>query len=245
METSSYIALSRQGGLEREMEVVAHNIANMNSSGFKGDRMMFVQHLVKSQNDQSFVPTKLAFSRDVAEYKDLAEGPITETGNTFNFAVRNDGYFVAQDQNGGQLYTRNGNFTVDSSGQLVTQTGQPVLSNGGAPIFFSPQDTDITVSKDGTISTKTGTLGKLQVVRFDDQQQMKQEANGFLSTDQAPQPVASPTVIQGALEGSNVQPVLEISRMIDVHRAYESVKNFIDSEDQRQKMMIQQLGGTA
>jgi flagellar basal-body rod protein FlgF len=245
METTSYIALSRQGALEREMEMVAHNIANMNTSGFKGERMMFVQHLVKSRNDQSFVPTKLAFARDVAEYKNLEEGPINETGNTLNFAVRNDGYFVVQDQNGQQLYTRNGNFTTDTTGQLVTQGGLPVLSNSGAPIFFSAGDTDITVSNDGTISTKNGQLGKFQVVRFDDQQQMKSEANGLFSTDQSPQPVASPKVIQGAIEGSNVQPVLEISRMIDVHRAYESVKNFIDSEDQRQKTMIQQLTGTA
>jgi flagellar basal-body rod protein FlgF len=242
METTSYIALSRQGALEREMEMVAHNIANMNTSGFKGERMMFVQHLVKSRNDQSFVPTKLAFARDVAEYKNLEEGPINETGNTLNFAVRNDGYFVVQDQNGQQLYTRNGNFTSDTTGQLVTQAGQPVLSSSGAPIFFSNGDTDITVSKDGTISSKNGQLGKLQVVRFDDQQQMKAEASGLFSTDQTPQPVASPTIIQGAIEGSNIQPVLEISRMIDVHRAYESVKNFIDSEDQRQKQMIQQLG---
>jgi len=245
METTSYIALSRQGALRREMDVIAHNLANMNTSAFRGEKMMFVEHLVKSRNDTSFIPSKLAFTRDVAQYRNLGEGPIRETGDTLHVAIRGQGYFVVEQQDGSQRYTRNGNFTLNSEGQLVTQSGNPVLSNGGAPIFFSPQDTEITISGDGSISTNNGPLGQLRVVRFDDEQSLQLEAGGLMSTDDVPQDVERPTVIQGALESSNIQPVLELTQMISVQRAYEGVKALIEAEDQRQRKMIDQLGARA
>jgi flagellar basal-body rod protein FlgF len=245
METSSYIALSRQGALRREMDVIAHNLANMNTGAYKGSKMMFVEHLVKSRNDTSFMPTTLAFTRDVAQYKNFAEGQIRETGDTFHMALRGDGYFVVEQEDGSQKYTRNGNFTLSPQGQLSTHSGQPVLSTGGAPIFFSPQDTNITIAADGTISTNNGQLGQVRVVRFEDQQRLEYEAGGLWTSDEAPQDVERPTVMQGALESSNIQPVLEISHMIGVQRSYESVKSFIDAEDQRQKKMIDQLSARA
>ena len=242
METTSYIALSRQGALRREMDVIAHNVANMNSTAYKGEKMMFVEHLTKSRDDLSFIPRKLSFTRDVAQYRNLSEGPINTTGNTFDLAIRGEGYFVIEKQDGTQNYTRNGSFTMDATGQLVTQSGDPVMSAGGAPIFFSPQDKDITISADGTISTNNGPIGRLRVVKFQDEQNLKMEQAGLLSTDQAPQDVQRPSIVQGALEGSNIQPVIEMARMIDVHRTYDSVKNFIESEDSRQRKMIDQLG---
>lgn len=242
MENTSYIALSRQSALRREMDVIAHNVANMNSTAYKGEKMMFVEHLAKSRDDLSFIPRKLAFTRDVAQYRNLSEGPIQTTGNTFDVAIRGDGYFVVQRPDGSEAYTRNGSFTMDPQGQLVTQGGDPVMSGGGAPIFFTPQDTNITIAADGTISTNNGQIGRLRVVNFDDKQNLKMEQGGLLSTDQAPQDVQRPGVVQGALEGSNIQPVIEMARMIDVHRSYDAVRSFIDSEDGRQKKMIDQLG---
>ncbi len=245
METTSYIALSRQGALRREMDTVAHNIANMNTTAYKGEKMMFVEHLTKSKDDLGFMPRKLSFTRDIAQYRNLEEGPIHTTGNTFNVAIRGDGYFVVETPEGIQNYTRNGDFTMDAQGQLVTQGGNPVLSTGGAPIFLSPQDQNVTISGDGTISTNNGPLGQLRVVRFDDIQKLKSEQGGLLNTDQAPQEVPRPSLVQGALEGSNIQPVIELSRMIEVHRSYDSVKGFIEAEDGRQKKMIDQLGARA
>lgn len=242
METTSYIALSRQGALRREMDVIAHNVANMNSTAYKGEKMMFVEHLSKSRDDLSFIPRKLSFTRDVAQYRNLTEGPINTTGNTFDVAIRGEGYFAIQKQDGTENYTRNGSFTMDSTGQLVTQSGDPVMSNGGAPIFFTPQDTKITISADGTISTNNGPIGRLRVVKFEDEQNLKMEQGGLLSTDQTPQDIPRPAVVQGALEGSNIQPVLEMARMIEVSRTYDSVKSFIESEDGRQRKMIDQLG---
>ena len=253
METSSYIALSRQSALRRQMDIVANNLANMNTTAFKGEKMMFVEHLVKSKGGESFIPTKLAFARDVASYKDLAEGPIKMTGNAFDMAIQKDGYFVI-DTPDGQQYTRNGRFRLDQEGQLVTQSGFPVLSSAGAPFFLSPEDRDIVVARDGTLSTNNGELGKIKVVNFDDPQKLQKQAGGLLSAknigggedgdgDDAFQPkdAEKPEVIQGSLESSNVNAIIEMTKMIEVNRAYDSVKKFIEKEDQRQKQMIQHL----
>ena len=253
METTSYIALSRQSGLRRQMDVVANNLANMNTTAFKSEKMMFVEHLVKSKGGESFIPTTLAFSRDIASYKDLTEGPIKTTGNPFDIAIRDNGYFVVETPDGPQ-YTRNGRFRLDQEGQLVTQGGLPVLSNTDAPFFLSPEDRDITVSRDGTLSTNNGELGKFKIVKFEDQQRLQKLAGGLYSAknlrggtdaDDAirPEVVDRPNIMQGALESSNVQPIIEMTKMIKVSRAYDSVKSFIDKEDQRQKKMIQTLSG--
>lgn len=249
METSSYIALSRQSGLRRQMDVVANNLANMNTTAFKSEKMMFVEHLVKSRSSESFIPIKLAFSRDIAQFRDMREGPIKTTGNPLDLAVRKDGFFVIETP-GGERYTRNGRFRLDQEGQVVTQSGFPVLSSAGTPLFLSPEDKDITVATDGTFSTNNGDLGKLRIVRFNDPQRLQRLADGLYSAkkpdgvsgaDLQPEDVEGPSIIQGALEGSNVQPIIELTRMIEVNRAYDSVKKFIDKEDDRQKKMIQQL----
>jgi flagellar basal-body rod protein FlgF len=115
-----------------------------------------------------------------------------------------------------------------------------VLSDAGTPIFFAPGDTEINVSSDGVVSTNNGVLAKMRVVRFEDQQSLKQQAGGLYTSENPPEDVARPTVIQGSLESSNIQPIIELTKMIEVQRAYNSVRSFIDREDQRLKKMIQQ-----
>ncbi|MFP6732345.1 MAG: flagellar hook-basal body complex protein [Rhodospirillales bacterium] len=250
METSANIALSRQSALRRELDVVAHNLANMNTTAFKASRLMFVEHVVQSEGGHSFSPTKLSFARDVATYYDTSEGPIKTTGNKLDFAIRGDGYFAVgpNEANGVQapdgaseLYTRNGRFSISADGELITQVGFTVLSDAGTPIFFAPGDTEISVSADGVVSTVNGVLAKMRVVRFEDQQFLKRQAGGMFTSENPPEDVDRPTIIQGALESSNIQPILELTKMIEVQRAYDSVRSFIDREDQRQKKMIQQL----
>ena len=233
MESSVLIALSRQGTLKREMDVIANNLANMNTTGFKGEKMLFVEHLVKSRGGDRLLPVKLSFARDVAQITDLSEGQINTTGNTLDVAIRKDGFFVVETPNG-QRYTRNGRFETDNQGQLVNQQGFPVLTGADVPLVFS-------IARDGTVSTNNGELGQIKLVKFEKAQNLQKEAGGLLNTNDAPVNVDDPVIIQGALEGSNVQPILELSKMIETHRAFDSVRSFIDREDQRQKKMIQQL----
>ena len=209
-----------------------------------GQTTITYTHNPRSRGSDSFIPTKLNFTRDVAAYRNLREGPIQSTGNKLDIAIKGEGYLVVETPNGDR-YTRAGRMQANPDGQLVTQHGHPVLSDAGAPFFFGPEDEVIDIGKDGTVSTNNGVLGKLRLVRFDNEQNLTPEAGGLLSTDQLPQDVEDPHVVQGAIEGSNVEPILELTRMIDVHRAYDSVRRFIDGEDQRQRKLLEATRQTA
>ena len=227
------------------MDIVANNIANMNTTGFKGEDMMFVEHLVKTRGGEKLLGTKLAYSRDIATLMNVAEGPMETTGNPLDLAINGDGFFVVRTPQGDR-YTRNGRFQLNEGGQLVNQAGHPVLSTGGQPFFLAPEDKEITISRDGTVSTNNGTLGRLRLVRFENPQTLKRVAGGLFTADQAtPTDVTSPNIAQGMLEGSNVQPIFEMAKMIDIHRTYESVRNFIEREDERMRNMIREMGRTA
>jgi len=241
MENTSFIALSRQSTLRRQMDIVANNIANMNTGGFKAERMMFSEHLIRSKGGESYFGEKLSYVRDIASVRDLSDGPIEQTGNPLDVAISGEGYFSIETDDGTR-YTRNGRFQLNQEGQLVTQGGLPVLTDAGTPIFFAPDERDIGIARDGTISTNNGVLGKLSLVAFENPQMLEQNAGGLYATDEAP--IATDDrvgIIQFAVEGSNVQGILEMTRMIEVHRRYDSVKNFIDKEDERQKKMIKEL----
>jgi len=240
MESSTYIALSRQGGLRRQLDVVANNLANMNTAGFKGEKMMFVEHLVRSRGGNMPVNEKTSYVRDIATLRDFSEGPLEQTGNPLDLAIDGEGFFTIQTDQGDQ-YTRNGHFELDQAGQLVTKSGAPVLAEGGNPVFFAPGDTKIAISKDGTISTQNGDLGKLAIVNFTNAQVLRPGAGGLFATDATPNVVATPNVQQGMLEGSNVLPIVEMANMINVHRTYDGVKAFIDREDQRMRKMVRDL----
>ena len=243
MENTSLIALSKQSALNRKMAILANNLANMNTTGFKGDKMMFVEHIQKSRGGNAILGDKLAFVRDIATVRDLSEGPLKTTGNPLDVAIQGEGYLVVQTDLGDR-YTRNGHLRLDETGQLVTQQGAPVLAEGG-PIIFSPQDTDINIARDGTVSSENGEIGKLRVVTFENQQKLQVISDGLLSSEEAPTPIEQPGVVQGMLEGSNIKPIIEMSRLIETQRAYEGVRKFIDSEDERIKSMVRELGRTA
>lgn len=244
MENASFIALSRLGTLRRQMDVVANNIANMNTAGFKGEKMMFVEHLVRSKGGEKVFGDKLHFVRDVATLRDSSEGQINETGNPLDVAINGEGYFVVQTPQGPR-YTRNGRFQLDQNGQLVNQSGFAVLSQGGQALTFGPQDRDITIARDGTVSARGGAIGRLRVVRFDNDNALDQSGNGLFNTPQEARDVAQPNVVQGALESSNVQSIVELTRMIEVQRAYEGAQRFIEREDDRIRTMTRELARVA
>ena len=244
METTSLIALSRQGVLKRQMATVAHNLANMNTTGFKAERMMVVEHQVRSENDNGIRGGKLAFVRDVATFQDLTEGPLTQTGNPLDLAVRDEGYFVVEGPDGPDgpnMFSQSGNFMLNNEGQLVTSSGNKVLAEGGLPITFGPGDTDIQVATDGTVSSESGDIAKLQVVSFEDKYDLQRHNGGLYSTEQLPQPVENPHVVQGMVEGSNVVPILEMTRMMEVSKAYTSANKLIEGENERLRKMIREL----
>ena len=240
MESTTYIALSRQGGLRRQMDIVANNLANMSTSGFKSEKMMFVEHLVRSKGVDSRLGEKNAYVRDIATRRDFSEGSLQTTNNPLDVGISGDGFFTIQTEIGNQ-YTRNGHFRLDQEGQLVTEAGDPVLADGETPIFFTPGETRIVITRDGTVSTENGELGKLAIVDFENKQKLKPGSGGLFRATSEAVPIENPNLHQGMLEGSNVQPIIEMSYMIGVHRAYDNVKMFMEREDQRMREMAKGL----
>jgi len=240
MENTSFIALSKQSAIRRTMSVVANNLANMNTTGFKGEKIMFVEHLVRSKGGEKIGGERMAYVRDIATVRDKSEGPLQKTGNPLDLAINGDGFFTI-DTPDGERYTRNGNFQMNEEGQLVTRLGHPVLSDNGQPFFFTAEDGQISIARDGTVSTDTGQIGRIGVVSFENTYDMQQVAGGLLNTEQQPAPVEQTNVVQGMLEGSNVQPIIEMTRMIEANRSYNHVKNFVQREDERIKKMVQEF----
>jgi flagellar basal-body rod protein FlgF len=237
MENSLLIGLSRQATLRREMTSVANNIANMNTHAYKRENMMFDDFLMRSKGGDAIMGDKLMFVRDVAQYRDLSEGTFEETGNSLDVAIHGDGYFVV-DTPAGNRYTRNGHFQLNNEGIVVTSDGNPVLTEDGDQIEIQATDSRIEISRTGEIYTDGGQIGKLGVVQFENPQFMDKVSDTLYKSDAPGTQVEQPDVIQGKLELSNVQPIIEMTRMIDVHRSYEKAKDLVGKEDERIKKAL-------
>lgn len=220
------------------MEIIAHNVANMNTTGFKAERVMFVDHLVRNPSGDRSVEPDLSFVRDVATVRDLSAGPLRQTGNPLDLAIDGEGFFVVQTPEGDR-YTRNGRLRMDDTGQVVTEHGMPLLTSGGQPVVVSASDTEITVSGDGTVASENGVLGRLRVVRFDNPQTLRMVGGGLMASEGVPQEVDAPGIVQGTLEGSNVESIVEMQRMIEVHRAYDKTQKLITDEHERMRKMME------
>lgn len=240
MENTSYVALSRQAALWRQMEIVANNMANANTNAYKGEEAMFSDYMVKTKSDTTPFGRKVSYVQDVGTLRDTREGTLNTTGNQLDVALHNDGYFVA-DTPAGTRYTRDGHFSLDENGMLVTSTGYPVLQKNGQPVVFAPNESQISIAQDGTISTENGVIANLRVVKFDNEQMMRKAGNNTYQTDQTPTDVERPNIQQGMLEESNVQPVVEVTRMVSILRNYEGVQKMIENEHDRQMKAMQIL----
>ncbi|MGB0683140.1 MAG: flagellar basal-body rod protein FlgF [Magnetovibrionaceae bacterium] len=239
MESTLGVILSRQGVLRRKMDLIANNLANMNTTGFKGEKMMFVEHLERSKGGETVFGDKVAYVRDVASVRDTTEGPFKQTGNPLDLAIDGDGYFAVQTPMG-ERYTRAGNFTVDRDGQLVTQQGYPVLTDAGTPITFAPTDGEITITGEGIVNTRNGEIGRLRLVAFDDPYELRKISGQMFETEQVPVPTQEPRIAQGMLEQSNVIPIIEMTQMIEVSKSYQRTSRIIQQEDERIKKMIRE-----
>jgi flagellar basal-body rod protein FlgF len=239
METPILVALSRQDALRRHLDVVANNMANMNTNGFKAERMLFQDHVVRTPLGRGQIGQSIAYVRDVATVREQAPGALEETGGDLDVALADENAFLVVETPTGDRYTRNGRLRLDENGQLVTSHGLPVLSQQGAPIILGSLDGPVSIARDGTISTDRGDLGRLRVVRFDQPQLMDGVEAGLMSTDQQPQDVERPVVVQGMVERSNVEPILEVQRLITIQRAYDQARSLIDREDDRIGKMMQ------
>jgi len=234
MDNAGYTALTRQSGLMAEMRTIANNIANANTTGFRAEGVIFAEHIKQTGGDSVSMAT--ASVRDTV----LTQGALAQTGGPFDLAIEGDGFFLI-DTPSGQRLTRAGSFTPNEVGDLVTMDGHPVLDAGGAPVFIPTGIGPVGIAPDGTISAGGRPVGQIGLFLPEDPLTLTREdgvrfsSNGVLPADDA-------RMLQGYVEESNVDPVLQVARMIEVQRAYELGQSFMENEDKRIRGVIDTLG---
>lgn len=227
MESAGYTTLTRQTGLLRELQVVANNIANAATTGYRQEGLIFSEFVKQTEGGPS-----LSMARGNVRMTSMLQGPLAPTGGMLDLAIEGEGFFLIETPSGERL-TRAGNFTLSAQGDLVTPDGFRVLDVGGAPVFIPPDATNIGLSPDGTLSDNGRPLAQIGLVRPVDGFAMVREDGVMFRADGEIEPVEEGRIHQGFLEGANVDPIGQVARMIEVQRAYEMGQSFLDSEHER------------
>ena len=235
MDAAVYATLNRQSGLMREMGVVANNIANASTTGFRREGVVFSEYVAALDQDPS-----LSMANASGRHVDLTQSTIAQTGGPFDFAIQGEGFFLVETPQGQRL-TRAGSFTPSAEGELVTPDGYRLLDAGGAPIFIPPDAKGVAMAADGTLSAGGQPIAQVGLWQPSDPLALRHQS-GTLFDGGAVEPAEGATVMQGMLEDSNVEPVSEIARMVEVQRAYELGQKFLDAEDERVRGVITTLG---
>ncbi|MEP5759272.1 MAG: flagellar hook-basal body complex protein [Litoreibacter sp.] len=228
MSNTIYATISRQSGLLKEMQAVANNMANMATTGYRSENVIFTEHVKRSPDrDMS-----ISLASSAGRFTTDVQGGLTQTGGTFDLAIEGDGFFQIETPAGIRL-TRAGAFIPSAEGDLLTPDGYRLLDAGAAPVFIPGDATSITISSDGTISADSVPLGQIGLVTFEKAADLIREDGVRFRVDGQTIPIENATIVQGFLEGSNVDAVSQVARMIEVQRAYEMGQSFLDREDQR------------
>ena len=248
MDNTTYIALSRAAGLRKNLDVIANNIANANTVGFKGDQMVFSEYVEHTMGLRT-VDRQVAFTQDQLTYMNEDQGGLTATGNPLDIAIQGTGWFGYQLLNGNTAYGRDGRLSIDAQGNLVTSTGNRILDAGGAPIAIAGDNiTALSIAKDGAISDQDGNvLGNIGVFDVENKQALQRIGNGLLLAEDGNRfiPSFDSSLAQGFVENSNVTNVVEMTRMMKVQNSYEQANKLIENAHQLEKSVISRLGKAA
>lgn len=238
MDNAGYITLTRLSGLNREMRVIANNIANADTTGFRREGMVFSEFVVRPAHASG---SSLSMAHGNARYSAHLQGALVQTGGSFDLAIEGEGFFQLETPDGIRL-TRAGVFTPNQASELVNMDGHRLLDAGGAPVFVPPDARQITLAPDGTFSADGQAFAQIALVRPADPVTASRAAGTLFAVDGALEPVEAPRILQGFVEGSNVDPMQEMARMITVQRAYEQGQRLLEREDERIKTVVQTLG---
>ncbi|MEX1234580.1 MAG: flagellar hook-basal body complex protein [Roseovarius sp.] len=233
MENAGYTTLTRQSGLMREMQIVANNIANAATTGYRQEGLVFSEHVTRMADGPS-----LSMASANVRNTSMLQGAVTQTGGTLDFAIEGDGFFLIETPAGERL-TRAGSFSISGEGDMVTNDGYRVLDAGGAPVFIPPEAANLSVSPDGTISDAGRPLAQLGLVQPLDRVGFMREDGVMFRSEAGYEPAENGRILQGFLEGANVDPIGQMARMIEIQRAYEMGQSFLESEDKRIRSAVQ------
>lgn len=238
MDNASYVNLTRQSGLLKELGAIANNIANASTVGFKREGAVFSEYIAATQstNTPNDPKESLSMGRLSAHASNMLPGSMRSTGGDFDVAIEGDGFFLI-DVNGQTELTRAGHFMVSSDGLLINTEGNPVLDDAEGQIQIPAEASRINIGFDGVLSADGVEIGRLGVVTADPNRLARAGNNNWIATEGF-QALEDTKVLQGFLEDSNVQPVVEMARMIEVQRFYDAGQKLLEMEDDRIKQVI-------
>ncbi len=242
MENAAYVGLSRQMTLRRELDIVANNIANADTTGFKVEQLLLGAEIGERARN-AFVRPGVSFVLDSGVGRDYGQGALEQTGRDLDFGIEGEGAFFKLNDGAGEAYTRDGAFTLDPEGRLTTEGGAAVQGDGGE-IILDRALGEPSVAADGTISQNGSPVGRLSIVRFDTLAALEKGGDGLYrnASNAAAIEATDARVRQGMLEGSNVNPILEITNLIEIQRAYESVTRMIENTNDLSRRAVERLG---
>lgn len=218
------------------MDVTANNVANMSTPGFKGQDLLFKEYLTKPKGGD-----RISMVQDYGTFRNMAQGPLQQTHNPLDLALQGDGFFAVQTDKGVR-YTRAGTFMLNNKNQIVTPEGFPVLSDSSQPVAIQTGAAKITITGRGNVSTELGDAGRIKVVRFDKEQDLMPVGyNMFEAVEQQEIPAETTSVMQGMVEGSNVQPIVEMNKMVEILRLYQQTARILQTDHDLQRNVIAKL----
>jgi len=236
MDATAYTTLTRQSGLRHEMQTIANNIANVSTTGFRREGIIFSEYVSAPEAGPSVSMARVA-AREIWDI----QGALTQTGSSLDLGIEGEGFFLIGTPDGERL-TRAGNFSTNAESQLVTPDGFPVLDAGGAPVFI-PQDAGpVSISQDGTISVQGNPISQVGLLMPADPGELVRQQGVMFEAPSGTVPVENGRILQGFVEQSNTNPVWEIARMIEVQRAYELGQSFLEKEDERVRKVLENMG---
>jgi len=248
MNAPTYVTLSAEVALQRQLEVVANNVANASTVGFKADRQLFQSYVDQSSGDGEGT----AFVQDRATYIDRTNGPIQPTGNPLDVAIQGDAFLgITTPQ--GTFYSRDGRIHTGTDGTLLDVNGNAVQGSDGQPIQLPDNYQQVEIKGDGTVTVRVNNqsqdVGQIGLFKPNDPLLLRKSGNGMLTAPpSAMQPLdqgdTSSHLIQGSLEGSTVQTVTEIANMTELSRAYDRLQTLLSDDNDRESKMIDALGHT-
>ncbi len=245
MQAAALVLIAQQDSLTRALDVVANNVANASTTGFKREELQFETFVSRPAANE-----KIDFAVERGTLRDTAAGPLLTTGNPFDVAIQGAGYFPIQTREGTR-YTRGGAFQLNGAGELITAGGDKVLGEGDQPITLPSDAEDVQISGDGVIAAKSGggttmtQVGKLKLVKFANEQALQSVGSGFYTSSQPPEADTESRLVQGTVEQSNVRSVSEITHMIEIMRAYQMSVHLLDLDNQRRTNAIDKLARTS
>jgi len=239
MSNALTVSLSHQMVLKRQMEIIANNIANQSTIAFRSERPQFQEYLMDSSNG-----SKVSYVLDKGVIRNTKEGAFTPTSSARDLSISGKGYFTIQTE-AGLRYTRNGHFRLNENSELTTMAGGQVMSTDNQPIVLDQTLGDFTVSRDGSITVGEGDVAKIKIVTFGNEQAMKKTFAGMYNTQERPTEAEDAEIVQFMLESSNVEPIMEMTNMIQVHRAYADSNKLNQTDHDIQSKMINKLGAAA